>query len=335
MPGRHTLPSDVPSVSGVPGGAVLLTGASGFVGSHLRARLRAEGVPVRCASRDPSRAAAAHPGCEWVGLDVGDRSAVARALAGCRAVVYLVHAMGGGPGYEERELAAAQVMAEEAARAGLERIVYLGGVAPAGRPSRHLRSRLRTGEVLRAGPVPVFELRAAMIVGHGSTSFRIVRDLAARLPAMILPRWLATRSRPVALEDVVFAISLALRLSLDRAGVFDLPGPEVLSAEEVLLRLARLRGTRPLTVKVPVLTPRLSSYWLKLVTRADFDVARELVEGLTSDLLPSGPSLWALAPDHRLLSFDEAAALALAQDERRLDARTVWAERQIGRAFRR
>jgi uncharacterized protein YbjT (DUF2867 family) len=249
--------------------------------------------------------------------------------------VYLVHGMGRRSGYEEREQAAAVVLAEEAARAGVERIVYLGGVAPLGPQSRHLQSRLWTGEILRAGPVPVFELRAAMIVGHGGTSWRIVRDLATRLPAMVLPRWLATRSRPIAIDDVVFGLETALDLPLDCAGVHELPGPEILSAKDVLIRIARLRGTRPLTIDVPVLSPHLSSYWLKLITEADYHVARELVEGLSSDLLPTHPSLWSLAPDHRLVSFDDAASRALAQDRGSLRPGTARMEEEIGRLFRR
>jgi uncharacterized protein YbjT (DUF2867 family) len=316
-------------------GPVLVTGASGFVGRHLLHRLRAEGVAVRCASRDPGRAATSSPGCEWVCLDVERRATLPSALAGCRAVVYLVHAMGRRPGFERREQLAAEVVADEAARAGVERIVYLGGVAPRGRPSRHLQSRLRTGEILRAAPVPVFELRASMIIGHGSISWRIVRDLATRLPAMILPRWLKTRSQPVAVDDVVFGLRTALDLPLEGAGIYELAGPEILSAREILTRIARLRGTRPVTISVPVLSPRLSSYWLKLVTQADYDVARELVEGLTSDLLPTHPSLWALVPDHRLLSFDEAASRALAQDCGALSPGTAWVEAGITRISRR
>jgi uncharacterized protein YbjT (DUF2867 family) len=270
---------------------------------------------VRCATRDPGRATRSHAGLDWVELDVNRRDTVERAMRGARAAIYLVHAMGGGPGYEERECAAARGFAQTAARAGLERIVYLGGVAPRGRPSRHLASRLRTGELLRAGEVPVFELRASMIVGHGGTSWQIVRDLAARLPAMVLPKWLSSRTAPIAIDDVVEAITATLSLPRDAAGIYDLPGPEVLSVKEILIRIAAVRGTRPLTIDVPVLTPRLSSYWLELVTSADHRVARELVEGLSSDLLASRRNFWDLLPQHPLVPFDEAARRALAEDE--------------------
>jgi uncharacterized protein YbjT (DUF2867 family) len=238
------------------------------------------------------------------------------AFDGVRSAIYLVHAMSQGPGYEARELASAGAFAEEAASAGLERIVYLGGVAPKGRPSRHLRSRIATGEALRSGKVPVFELRAAMIVGHGSTSFRIVRDLAARLPAMLLPRWLANRSQPIAIDDVAVAIRETLVLPLEASGIYALPGPEILSGVDVLLRIARLLGMRPLTLSVPVLSPRLSSYWLRFVTGADYHVARELVDGLSSDLLATGRSFWDLSTGHTLLTFDEAVQRALAEEAR-------------------
>ena len=312
---------------------VLVAGATGFVGSNLTRALGKAGVDVRCGSRDADRARRTRPDLKWVHLDVNDPANVAAALAGCSSAVYLVHGMAQGAGYEEREHAAASAFAEGAAAAGLERIVYLGGVAPPDHPSRHLRSRLATGELLRAGKVPVFELRAAMIIGQSSISWQIVRDLAHRLPVMILPRWLSHRSRPIGIDDVVFAIAAALEMPVEEAGVYDLPGPEVLSGTDILLRIARLHGTRPVMVPVPVLTPRLSSYWLKLVTGADFEVARELVEGLSADLLPAGRSFWDLVPDHRLLSFDAAARLALEQQgQTRLPAELV--ERAVARVSR-
>jgi uncharacterized protein YbjT (DUF2867 family) len=313
---------------------VLLTGATGFVGTHLEPVLTARGYSVRCGTRDVRRKARGRPDARWVELDVHRGETLGPAFEGVRAAIYLVHEMGGGPGYEEREKNAARVFAEEAARAGVERIVYLGGVAPRGRASRHLRSRLLTGETLRAGAVPVFELRAAMIIGHGSVSWHIVRDLAARLPAMLLPKWLATRSQPIAVDDVVHAISGALALPIDAAGVYDVPGPEVLTAKEILLRVARLRGTRPFTISVPVLSPHLSSYWLKFVTGADYHVARELIEGLSSDLVVEGRGLWTRLPPHDLVPFDEAARRALVEDEERLQ-RGRWFEQLIARLSRR
>jgi len=294
---------------------VFVAGASGFVGGHLVARLVATKTQVLCGTRDVGRARLTRPHARWVHFDLQRRETIGPALRGCRSAVYLVHEMAAGTGYEERERDNARAFADEAAINGLERIVYLGGVAPQGDPSRHLRSRLATGEILRAGGVPVFELRGSMVIGAGSLSWKIVRDLAARLPAMILPRWLASRSQPVAIDDVTFAIERAIELPLGAAGIYDLPGPEIFSAREILTRIARLRGTRPVMIDVPVLTPRLSSYWLKLVTGADYEVARQLIEGLSHDLLASQREFWELVPEHRRLTFDEAALSALAADE--------------------
>lgn len=288
---------------------VLLTGASGFVGTRLAPRLVADGWSVRRAGRHPPRAPTDE---EWVRMDVDRPETLGPALTGCDAAVYLVHRIAEGSDYESRERDAATRFGIAARAAGLERIVYLGGVEPSGPASRHLRSRLETGAILRASGVPTFELRAAMIVGPGSLSFRIVRDLATRLPAMVLPRWLSSRSQPIDVSDVVHAIAVALKLPVELAGTWDLPGPETMTAKEILLRVARARGMRPLTIDVPVLTPRLSSLWLRLVTNADYPVARELVDGLASDLVARGRSFWEVAPPHALLPFDEAVRRALA-----------------------
>ncbi|HYP87608.1 MAG TPA: NAD-dependent epimerase/dehydratase family protein, partial [Polyangiaceae bacterium] len=260
---------------------ILLTGATGFIGRRLYPALREAGWEVRSGSRHVAECALKEPEREWVAFDVERPETVQSALQGVDAVVYLVHAMGQAGDFEEKERAAAQTMLRSAEQAAVKRLVYLGGVAPAGDASKHLRSRLATGETLRSGSVPVIELRAGMIIGAGGLSFRMVRDLSARLPFMILPSWLQNRSQPVAVDDVVRALVRALELPADVQGVFDLPGPETMTGEQILRRIAALLGVRTMTVRVPVLTPRLSSYWLKLVTSADFGVAQELVEGLT------------------------------------------------------
>lgn len=193
----------------------------------------------------------------------------------------------------------------------MERLIYLGGVAPAGPPSQHLESRLGTGEALRGGSVPCIELRAGMIIGPGSASWRICRDLAARLPFMLLPKWMETRSQPVAIDDVVAGLAAAATIDCARSSIYDLPGPETLSAKEILLRIASLRGTAPVTINVPLLSPKLSSYWLKLVSGTDFSIAKELVQGLLSDLVATHDLLWDLMPGHTLRTFDQAASEAL------------------------
>jgi uncharacterized protein YbjT (DUF2867 family) len=294
---------------------ILLTGASGFIGGNLHARLVGRGAEVRCLTRRPEQARRRHPDRAWVGGDVGDPTSLARALEGCSVAYYLVHGMTSAHrGWADEELRWAEDFAEAAATAGVRRIVYLGGVAPRGPPSEHLGSRLQTGALLRSGPVPCLELRAGMIVGAGSASWTIVRDLAARLPAMVLPAWLAHRSEPVALDDVVAALLAGARFELPRGAWWDLPGPEPLSGTEILLRVAAVMGRRPLLVRVPLVSPRLSSHWIRLVTRADAALARELVAGLTSDLLATRPGFWAAAGLPPPVGLEEAARRALAAE---------------------
>ena len=191
--------------------------------------------------------------------------------------------------------------------------MYLGGVAPSGPPSEHLRSRLEVGEALRGGAVPALELRASMVVGAGSASWQIVRDLAARLPAMVLPRWLRSRTQPLAVDDAVAALVAGLALPLAGSAAFDLPGPQVLTGRAILEQTARVLGLRrPRVVEVPLLNPWLSSQWVRLVTRADWPVARELVLGLTSDLLARDDRYWAAIGRGRRVPFARAAAAAVA-----------------------
>jgi uncharacterized protein YbjT (DUF2867 family) len=293
---------------------VLLTGATGFVGRALQPRLVAAGWQVRSLSRRAQRAA---PGVDWVEGDVAKFPDDARALEGVGAAFYLVHAIGEGADFERREVDQAARFAEAARAAGVERIVYLGGVAPAGPPSPHLRSRLAVGETLRRGPVPAIELRASMIVGQGSLSWQIVRDLAARLPVMVLPAWLRSRTQPVAIDDVTAALVGALGLAPPDGGAsFDLPGPDVMTGREILDETARqLHLPPPLCLEVPLLTPRLSSEWVRFVTRARWSVAREVVVGLTHDLLARDDAYWRLIGHGARLSFSEAARRALAAED--------------------
>jgi Type II CAAX prenyl endopeptidase Rce1-like/NAD(P)H-binding len=182
---------------------ILLTGASGFVGRYLFYTLQAAGCEVRCASRHPERARRHYPNRNWVRLDLEDPATVQPALEGCHGAYYLIHGMSDGEDYEEREARSTETFVTAAQQAGLQRIVYLGGVQPAGLSSRHLRSRLRTGEILQQGAVSTVELRAAMVIGNGGSSWEMVRDLAVRLPVMILPKWLQNCSQPIAITDVM------------------------------------------------------------------------------------------------------------------------------------
>ena len=310
---------------------ILLTGATGFVGRHLYPDLVEAGFEVVCASRNPEAARRRFPDRGFRRLDVSDSDSVFAALEGCDAAIYLVHSMGDGTDYEEAERRAAVTFRDAAEKQGVKRIVYLGGIRPSGKISKHLRSRLATGQALRGGVVSTIELQATMIVGAGSESWRIVRDLAARLPLMLLPKWLQSRSQPIAISDVAAALVHAVSMKHDSSEVFTLPGPEVLSAKEILLRTAELRGVRPLMFGVPIVTPRLSSYWIRLVTRGNRHIAEELVQGLTGDLLAEDRGYWSRMPHHRLLPFAKSAELALAGEDRTLKRRTLAAESLIRR----
>ena len=305
---------------------VLLTGATGFIGRNLHPVLRRLGYRVISGSRNPDRVRHALRTHEFRKLDVTNLASIEAAMEGCQAAFYLVHAMAGGRGYEEVERRSAIAFRSAAERAGLSRIVYLGGIRPNGMPSRHLESRLRTGELLRAGRVPTLELQASMVIGGGSESWRIVRDLAARLPVMIFPKWLDNQSEPIAIDDVTFALAKSLELPLERSLAVALPGPEPLSAREILLRTAHLLGNNPPTLRVPIVTPRLSSYWIRLVTRADQRISEELVEGLRCNLLSGDEGFWRFAPEYRRTPFDQAARAALLEEQRELSLRSRVAE---------
>jgi uncharacterized protein YbjT (DUF2867 family) len=292
---------------------VLVTGATGFIGKALVTALVARGCQVVAISRRPPTSRV--EGVTWRACDLSHSESLGHAFEGVRIAYYLVHSMAGGRAhFRQLERQAAQAFVAAATAAGVERVVYLGGPAPVGPPSEHLRSRLEVGEILRAGLVRTVELRASMVIGFGSASWQIVRDLAVRLPFMVLPKWLSSRTRPIALDDVVTALVAAADLPLEHSEWFDLPGPETMSGEQILERIAALRGRRFLAIKVPLLTPRLSALWLRLVTRTDFGLARELVLGLQEDLLPKDGRFWQLIAHTQLLSFDEAARRALAAE---------------------
>ena len=311
---------------------VVVAGASGFVGRQLVPRLLADGHTVRCGTRDPDRAR--RDDRTWCRLDVDVPETLDAALAGADALVYLVHHMSGthGPELLARETASASAVVAAVARQGVRRIVYLGGPRPAGEPSEHLQARLKSGEVLRSTSVSCIELRAAMIIGAGSESWTMVRDLALRLPVMVLPSWLATRSSPVAVGDVIDALAAAVVDDLQGSAAFDLPGPELLHASEILVRAAATAGFRPVMIPVPILTPSLSSHWLRLVTRADFEVARQLVDGLRFDLIPTGLGYWERMGGRRPTPLDAAMRKAIAEDAIRGPGRAWEAVvRRIGR----
>ncbi|MBS0393949.1 MAG: DUF2867 domain-containing protein [Proteobacteria bacterium] len=290
-------------------------GATGYVGSQLVPRLLAEGRRVRAVGRSlDALAREAWPGAELAAADVTDCESLERACRGCDVVYYLVHLMDEGGALVERERGAARNLATAAARAGVRRIVYLGSLAPVDAGSAHVEARLITGETLRAGAVPVTELRAGIVVGPGSAAFEVMRDLVMHLPVMVTPRWVQSTSPPIALENLLeYLVRLAEHPDATGAPI-DVAGPERLTYEQMMRTLARLSGRRePWIIPVPVLTPRLSSYWLRLVTSVPTNVARALIDGLGSDFAACDDRARQLVPQ-RLLSFSDAVRVAFAAE---------------------
>ena len=294
---------------------VLVTGATGFVGRHLCCALAAAGAMPKCASRNPAAASRPLPGLEWATLNVHSDRSVRSALSGCDAAYYLVHGLREGRGYPTREAEAAERFAATAQRSNLRRLVYLGAIQPRGEVSQHLRSRLRTGQILRERFDQSVELRASMIVGQGSAAFTLVRDFAARAPALPQPQWLLNRSCPVAIDDVVVALLAALLLPGLPPGSYDVPGPECLSHRNVVVRVAAQLRRRLPTIALPAFSPQWCARAAALLTGVDQKLAEQLLLGLQSDLAPQRRhTLWRCLPQHSLRPFDQAVADALADE---------------------
>ena len=294
---------------------VLVLGASGYVGTHLVPGLAARGHRVRAAARRlDALEARGWDGVELAAADALDRASLERALAGIEIAYYLVHSMAAGRGFAERDRAAADAFREAAAGAGVRRVAYLGGVQPEGGASAHLRSRRETGERLRAGPAPVTELRAGIVVGPGSAAFEVIRDLVYHLPVMVTPRWVRSRSQPIALDDLIEYLARLPEHAETEGETYDAAGPETLTCEELLRQFARVAGRRIRILPAPVLTPRLSSYWLDLVTAAPASVARPLIDGLRHDLVAADPERLRRAIPVPLHTYAQAARRALAAE---------------------
>ena len=262
-------------------GTILLTGASGYVGSRLLRVLEEGGCVVRCLARQPWRVGPGRATTAVVAGDCLDEASLVAAMDGIDQAYYLVHSMASGPGFAVLDRRAASNFGRAAARAGVERILYLGGLGDdAGSLSSHLRSRADTGRALRESGVPVIEFRASIIIGAGSLSFEMVRALVERLPVMVCPRWVGTLTQPIAIDDVVAYLMAGLDVPESGGRVFEIGGPDVVTYGDIMKTYARLRGLRRLLVPVPVLSPRLSGLWLALVTPAQAQVGRALVEGL-------------------------------------------------------
>lgn len=260
---------------------VLLTGATGYIGGRLLRKFEEGGRTVRCLVRQPTRLGATRLGTEVVEGDCLDETSLDRALAGVQAAYYLVHSMAGGSDFAAMDRRAAHNFGRAAARAGVRRIIYLGGLTDdIGPPSAHLKSRAETGEILRASGVSLIEFRSSIVIGAGSLSFEMIQALVERLPVMVCPRWVATLTQPIAVDDVLAYLAAAIDLPEEISGMFEIGGPEVVSYGDMMREYARLRGLNRVLLPVPVLTPHLSGLWLALVTPAQSRVGRALVEGL-------------------------------------------------------
>ncbi|MCS7006602.1 MAG: NAD(P)H-binding protein [Thermoleophilia bacterium] len=291
---------------------VTVLGASGVIGRALVAELASRHEVVAVSRRARPRA----DGVTWVVADATRAETLDVALSGSEIAFYLVHSLGAREFERVDRLAAANV-ARAAERNGLRQIVYLGGLGDDDPDlSPHLRSRHETAVALASGSVPVTTLRAAMVVGRDSAAFETILALVDRLPAMVCPRWVSTPTQPIALEDAVAYLAAVAGLEQALGATFDIGGPEVMSYREMIERIGALRGRRPRIVEVPVLTPRLSSWWLHLVTPVRASVARPLIEGLRNPTVVRDERIRELVP-LPLTGFDEAVRRALARDHGR------------------
>jgi uncharacterized protein YbjT (DUF2867 family) len=310
---------------------VLVTGATGYVGGRLVARLLELGYRVRASGRSRTKLAARtwanHPNLEIVACDVLDEHQMIDACAGCDVVYYLVHSMRKGVAdFASTDRQAAMNMREAAQKAGASRIIYLGGLGEQKDDlSHHLQSRAEVGNILSSGSVPVTILRAGMIIGAGSASFEILRYLVQRLPIMITPRWVSTPSQPIAIRNVIAYLVGALT-STDTAGqTFDIGGPEVMTYREIMQIYADESGLgQRHIIPVPVFTPRLSSYWIHFVTPVPASIARPLAEGLRNPVVCEDNRIRDMIPQ-KLLSVRDAIRLSIERTEQQL-IETHWTD---------
>lgn len=306
----------------------LVFGASGYIGTNLVEFLLNEGRRVRASSRNIEVLwGRGWDGADFCQADALEPATLDAALRDVDTAYYLVHSMAAGSSFPQLDAIAARNFAAAAARQHVRRIVYLGGLMPEDPHSAHLKSRRETGEMLRDGTVPVTELRAGMIIGPGSAAWEVIRDLVNHLPIMVTPRWVSSRSTPIALSNLLRLLADVPKHEATAGQIYDVGCPEVLTYREIMLRYGDFVGKRPFIIPVPVLTPRLSSYWLRLVTSVPINVARALIAGLSQDVVARDQRLAELIPQE-ILGFDAAVAEAMAAD-RQHSLPAHWAENAV------
>jgi uncharacterized protein YbjT (DUF2867 family) len=322
-----TRPPGPAPVDGRAGGRLLLvTGASGYVGGRLLRLLAERGERVRCLARRPETLRARVPeGTDVVCGDVLEASSLAAPLAGVDTVYYLVHSMGSASDFEEEDRRAAENVAAAARAAGVRRIVYLGGLGDAADLSPHLASRQEVGRILRESGVQTIELRASIVLGSGSLSFEMIRALVEALPVMITPRWVERRAQPLAIEDVLEYLAAAADVRTGGSEVVEIGGPDRVSYADLMREYAAQRGLRRTLVRVPLLTPRLSSLWLGLVTPLYARVGRKLIDSVRNDTVVTSTRAAELFPEIRPRGVSEAIARALDNEDTEF-ARTRWSD---------
>ncbi|KAA3662110.1 MAG: SDR family NAD(P)-dependent oxidoreductase [Chloroflexi bacterium] len=308
---------------------ILVTGVTGYVGGRLVPRLLQAGGTVRVMVRGSADRLNGRSWQNQVEIAIGDvldPDTLADAMTGIDAAYYLIHSMSGNDEFSHRDVQAAENFARAASEAGVKNIIYLGGLGdPDSKLSEHLRSRQATGDALRQFNVPVTEFRAGMVVGSGSLSFEMMRNLAERLPAMIAPKWVFTKAQPIGIRDVLNYLIAALTTPTSHGKIIEIGGEDALTYAEMMLRYAKIRGLKRTIVPVPVLTPLLSSYWVHWMTPVPAGVARPLIEGLRNEMVVNDLSARTIFPDIEPMGFDTAVTLALARIEYG-DIETLWSD---------